>query len=393
MDRLPKEWEFAKISEACSFRPPKKEVAKKENIDVSFVPMATVEEHRMFFETTEIRDIKEVYKGYTYFQNNDVLLAKVTPCFENGKSAIARNLKNGIGFGSSEFYVLRPNKNILSEWIYWQICNNSFLSKGKNNMSGAVGLKRLTQDFLLNYEISIPPLPEQKRIVTKLDTLFERINKSIDLLEENIKQTGHLKASVLDEVFTNLESEHRLSILKDVMRVINGRAYKKPEMLESGKYPLLRVGNFFTSQSWYYSDLELEPDKYCDKGDLLYAWSASFGPKIWDGNKTIFHYHIWKMEPVNGKIDREFAYYLLQRDTDKIKEEGGRGVGMIHITKAGMEKRQVVVPPIDIQKKVVRKLKTILTRLTDLENEQQEKLNNLKALKESILDKAFKGKL
>jgi type I restriction enzyme S subunit len=212
-------------------------------------------------------------------------------------------------------------------------------------------------------------------------------------LEENIKQTGHLKASVLDEVFTNLESEHRLSILKDVMRVINGRAYKKPEMLESGKYPLLRVGNFFTSQSWYYSDLELEPDKYCDKGDLLYAWSASFGPKIWDGNKTIFHYHIWKMEPVNGKIDREFAYYLLQRDTDKIKEEGGRGVGMIHITKAGMEKRQVVVPPIDIQKKVVRKLKTILTRLTDLENEQQEKLNNLKALKESILDKAFKGKL
>ena len=79
--------------------------------------------------------------------------------------------------------------------------------------------------------------------------------------------------------------------LGDVCRLINGRAYSKPELLSDGKYRLLRVGNFFTNNHWYYSDMELEEDKYCDTGDLLYAWSASFGPRIWTGGKVIYHYH------------------------------------------------------------------------------------------------------
>ena len=84
--------------------------------------------------------------------------------------------------------------------------------------------------------------------------------------------------------------------LGDVVRIINGKAYKQEELLSQGKYPVLRVGNFFSNSNWYYSDLELEDDKYCNNGDLLYAWSASFGPKIWDGGKAIYHYHIWKIE-------------------------------------------------------------------------------------------------
>ena len=71
----------------------------------------------------------------------------------------------------------------------------------------------------------------------------------------------------------------------DICKVINGRAYRQPELLDSGKYPVLRVGNFFSSDRWFYSDLELPEDKYCDNGDLLFAWSASFGPRIWDGEK------------------------------------------------------------------------------------------------------------
>ena len=73
--------------------------------------------------------------------------------------------------------------------------------------------------------------------------------------------------------------------LNEVCELINGRAYSKPELLSDGKYPVLRVGNFFTNNHWYYSDLELEERKYCDTGDLLYAWSASFGPRIWTGGK------------------------------------------------------------------------------------------------------------
>ena len=84
--------------------------------------------------------------------------------------------------------------------------------------------------------------------------------------------------------------------LCEVARLINGRAYNKDELLNEGKYPVLRVGNFFSNRGWYFSDLELDDKNYCSDGDLLYAWSASFGPKIWDGEKTIFHYHIWKLE-------------------------------------------------------------------------------------------------
>ena len=97
--------------------------------------------------------------------------------------------------------------------------------------------------------------------------------------------------------------------LKDVIQVINGRAYKKPELLSEGKYRVLRVGNLFTNNSWYFSNIELPEDKYCEKCDLIYAWSASFGPRIWDGDKVIYHYHIWKIEWRNRRHHTEwFAF-------------------------------------------------------------------------------------
>ncbi|MGB4849331.1 MAG: N-6 DNA methylase, partial [Saprospiraceae bacterium] len=144
--------------------------------------------------------------------------------------------------------------------------------------------------------------------------------------------------------------------LGDICRVINGRAYKQEELLDKGKYPVLRVGNFFSNRSWYYSDLELEPDKYCSKGDLLYAWSASFGPKIWDNEKCIYHYHIWKMEPDESRINKMFLYHVLNRETESIKAEGGRGIAMIHITKSGIEQREIPLPPLSIQEEIVAEI-------------------------------------
>ena len=109
----------------------------------------------------------------------------------------------------------------------------------------------------------------------------------------------------------------------EICRLINGRAYSKAELLSDGKYPLLRVGNLFTNPYWYYSDLELEPDKYCDKGDLLYAWSASFGSHIWQGPKVIYHYHIWKVEHQEDLISRDFLRAFFQWDTEAIKRDKG----------------------------------------------------------------------
>ncbi len=135
--------------------------------------------------------------------------------------------------------------------------------------------------------------------------------------------------------------------LKEICRLINGRAYKQNELLDTGKYPVLRVGNFFSDKGYYYSDMELDADKYCDNGDLLFAWSASFGPKIWSGGKVIYHYHIWKME-LSEKVDKKYLYYYLFHLSERIKSEGHGGI-MIHTTKAEMEEREFYLPDISEQ--------------------------------------------
>jgi len=142
--------------------------------------------------------------------------------------------------------------------------------------------------------------------------------------------------------------------LGTVARLINGRAYKQEELLTEGPTPVLRVGNFFSNRGWYYSNLELEPDKYCNPGDLLFAWSASFGPRIWDGPRAIYHYHIWKVEPTEA-IDKMFLFHLLAADSEKIKSEGN-GIAMVHATKGGMEMRKFPLPPLEVQKEIVAEI-------------------------------------
>ena len=142
--------------------------------------------------------------------------------------------------------------------------------------------------------------------------------------------------------------------LGKVARLINGRAYKQEELLAEGPTPVLRVGNLFSNRGWYYSDLELEEDKYCNAGDLLYAWSASFGPRIWEGPRAIYHYHIWKIEPTEA-IDKMFLHHLLALDSENIKSEGN-GIAMVHATKGGMEQRKFPLPPLDVQKEIVAEI-------------------------------------
>jgi type I restriction enzyme, S subunit len=140
--------------------------------------------------------------------------------------------------------------------------------------------------------------------------------------------------------------------LRDVCTLINGRAYRKPELLKEGMYPVLRVGNFFTNNHWYYSDLQLSPEKYCESGDLLYAWSASFGPRIWSGQKVIFHYHIWKVQ-TGPLIDKRFLFMWFLWDVERIKRDHGTGSTMIHVAKGSMEDRDIRLPPLPEQRRIV----------------------------------------
>ena len=162
--------------------------------------------------------------------------------------------------------------------------------------------------------------------------------------------------------------------LKEICRLINGRAYKQNELLASGKYPVLRVGNFFSDKDYYYSDLELEDDKYCDNGDLLFAWSASFGPKIWNGGKVIYHYHIWKMV-LSDRVNRDYLFYYLYYLSERIKSEGHGGI-MIHTTKAEMEEREFILPDLSHQKKI-SELFTMISNVIAMRKRELQKLDEL----------------
>lgn len=177
--------------------------------------------------------------------------------------------------------------------------------------------------------------------------------------------------------------------LREVCELVNGRAYSKPELLAAGKYRVLRVGNFFTNDHWYYSDMELEEKKYCDTGDLLYAWSASFGPRMWTGGKVIYHYHIWKVVHDSAQIDQKFLFYFFQWDTEKIKEDQGTGTTMMHVSMGSMNERDIQLPPLAEQQRIVGLLDEAFEGLATAKANAQKNLQNARALFESHLQSVF----
>lgn len=172
--------------------------------------------------------------------------------------------------------------------------------------------------------------------------------------------------------------------LGEVATFINGRAYSQDELLCSGKYKVLRVGNFYTNDSWYYSDMELDDKYYAEEGDLLYTWSATFGPHIWHGDKVIYHYHIWKIE-LSEHLEKKFALQLLEKDKATILSDKN-GSAMVHITKTGMEEKSVLLP-INIEEQ--SKIGMCLDSIDHLITFHQRKCDAAKVLKKYMLQKMF----
>ena len=175
---------LVRIGDICTINPRKSQLADlKPDTTVSFVPMADLNEHQMAFQASEDKQLSEVSASYTYFEDNDVLLAKVTPCFENGKAGIARGLLNGIGFGSSEFYVLRSSGQALPEWIYFCVMHPLFRDAAVAQMTGTGGLQRVPRGFIEGFQIPLPPLEVQKEIVAEIDSYQKVINGSRAVLD------------------------------------------------------------------------------------------------------------------------------------------------------------------------------------------------------------------
>lgn len=168
--------------------------------DVSFVPMESLRNGTIDYKTIPFLKAKG---KYTYFGNQDLLIAKVTPCFENGNIAIARNLLNGIGFGSSEIFVLRPNKEVISQYLFYLSQSRDFQDKACATMCGVGGLKRISPLFMRTYEFDMPSIENQQRKVTYLDTKLSEIDHQVSLLTSKRDAYLRLKKSIINHVVTH----------------------------------------------------------------------------------------------------------------------------------------------------------------------------------------------
>lgn len=196
------DWEITTLGKISKQKQSKGEILCKDDDLVTFAPMEYLGINCKYLKSALVRKLREVKSGYTYFAENDILMAKITPCFENGKIGIAKNLTNGIGFGSSEYIVFRPSEHIDRDFLYYFLNRESFRKRGARRMQGAVGHKRVAKDFIANYTFQYPAdIETQRRIVQRLDLLREQTQELDQIYTQQIADLDELKQAILKKAF------------------------------------------------------------------------------------------------------------------------------------------------------------------------------------------------
>ena len=340
-----------------------------------------------------LRATDESVKNYKVVLPNDVIYTK-SPIkgFPNG---IIRTSKGENGIVPTLYCVYHSvdviNPSIIQAYFESKERLDAYLVPLVN--IGARNNVNITDKKFLDGSLCIP---KDKAEQDKIVDVLERLSNLITLHQRKYDKLQVLKKAMLEKMFpknggsvpeirfkgfTDAWEQRKLG---EVATFINGRAYSQPELLSSGKYKVLRVGNFYTNDSWYYSDLELGEKYYADYGDLLYTWSATFGPHIWLGDRVIYHYHIWKIN-LSDQLEKQFAVQLLEQDRTNILSSKN-GSTMVHITKEGMEQKDVIIPPSTKEQQEIGAFFLQLDNLITLHQRELEKLQNIK---KSMLEKMF----
>ena len=401
-------WQTKKLGEVCRIKPPKAEVrCRISQTDlVSFVPMEDLGIDRKFLVSARTEQIAGVIDSYTYFANGDVLLAKITPCFENGKLGIAANLTNGVGFGSSEYIVFRPSQFVDKEWLYYFISRETFRKEGSERMSGAVGHKRVAKEFVEEYPIPLPPIPEQHRLVAILDKAFESIATAKANAEKNLNNARELFESYLNSIFTQRGEGWVEKKLWDVAKTQYGLS---EPMNEEGKgFKIFRMGEIQNGRLidtglMKFADINrVEFEKYkLQPGDVLFNRTNSFelvgktGIFNMPGDYCFASYLI--RVHLNKKVLLpEFLNYFMNSKLfqNTVKQKASRSINQANINATILSNETVRFPEsIKEQKTIVTNLDSIRAETNHLESLYKKKLLALNELKQSLLHQAFTGQL
>ena len=405
--KLPKGWKWVRLGEVCEINPRRPRLVRNDDAPTSFVPMNAVDENTGTIIEIQVRPFAEVKSGYRYFQEGDVLFAKITPCMENGKAAIARGLIDGIGFGSTEFHVLRPKREVMAEWIWLFVRQERFREDAKANFRGGVGQQRVPQEFLVRYSIPLPPLPEQRRIVARIEELMERVREARRLREEAKKDADRLMQAALAEVFPRpgapIPPGWRWAKLGEVAHPVNGFGFpKKFQGHKDLPYPFIKVSDFNRPGN---ETLITHAENYVDEKILrrinaqLYPSGTVIFPKIGGAIATnkkrmlatpaSFDNNIMGLIPTDTISGGYLFYFVQSIDLRTLSQIGP----VPSIRQSTIKNLQLPLPPLPEQRRIVAYLDQVQARVTALKKAQKSTEAELHRLEQAILDQAFKGKL
>jgi len=281
MEELPRTWRSVPLSKVVDLNPGVDKSKFRDEDEMPFVPMPAVEAGTGRIDTSERRPFGRVKSGFTAFASGDVLFAKITPCMENGKMAVVPELPDSVGFGTTEFHVLRPTEAVDPKLLYYFVSSASLRHEALHHMTGAVGQKRVPKRYLETKIFPLAPLNEQRRIVEKIETLFARLDKGEEALREVQKLLTRYRQSILKAAVTGqltadwrAENAHRLEHGRDLLARIlearrekwNGRGkYKEPAAPDTSGLPELPEGWVWASLGQLISRIEAGKNFRCQE--------------------------------------------------------------------------------------------------------------------------------
>ncbi|QHG88986.1 type I restriction endonuclease subunit S [Xanthomonas cucurbitae] len=383
-----------------------------DGMEIGFVPMSHAATNFRDPLNYEPRPWHEVKKAYTHFENDDVIFAKVTPCFENGKAALVAGLPNGAGAGSSEFHVLRRrNAGISPSYLLAVIKSAQFLREGEENMTGAVGLRRVPRAFVENFPVRLPPEAEQKRIAQKMDALLAQVDTlkaRIDAIPALLKR---FRASVLSSACKDSDSAgiSDREVLQTQLREAISEPLRNGKSVTDGDgLPVLRLSSLKASgidfrESKKGDWKELDASRFLvQAGDFLVSRGngskdlVGRGGLVPDCNEPMaFPDTMIRVRADNSKLLGEFLC-LVWNDHGirrQIESLARTTAGIWKISQGDLEAVRVPLPSVAEQKEIVRRVEQLFAYADQLEAKVAAAQQRIDTLTQSLLAKAFRGEL